>query len=395
MAACNLGLRRLESLFDKYGKDVVLSAMEHVLDDAEAKCRRVVEKIPNGHYEAESFYEDSFSGRMGGPSEPIRIHASVTISGSDMTIDFSGCSGQRPSAFNSRTKAGAYIPYKAITTPLDPVNEGSFRALKVIIPEGSIMMAKYPAPMSHWSLILPTVVDTVLKALAPAMRDRIPAGHLGTLGSPVVFFGTVPRTGERFIVQSLEGGGWGGRPFEDGPSSSISIIQGDVRNSPAENMELKCPVVINERALRVDSGGPGKFRGGLGLSVRVTNLVGGRWTLGYLGKENFPPWGLWGGKPGQAARDYLKLSHETEFMQVNVMRHFVAANSQAIINSGSGGGWGNPLERDPERVALDVREGYVSLQAAEKDYGVVLGSDMTVNYEETTKLRQKLKAASV
>ena len=143
----------------------------------------------------------------------VPIHAKVTIDRGSMTIDLSGCSGERKAAINSRTYAGARVAYKALTGPLEPVNEGSFRALKVIIPEGNIMMARFPAPMSGWSAIVPTVVDTIVAALAEAMPDRVPAGHHGLLGGVVVFFGVHPKTKRRFVVQSIEGGGWGGRPY--------------------------------------------------------------------------------------------------------------------------------------------------------------------------------------
>ena len=164
-----------------------------------------------------------------------------------MTIDLSGCSGERKAAINSRTLAGARIAYKALTGPLEPVNEGSFRALEVIIPEGNIMMARFPAPMAGWSMIVPTVVDTIVTALADAMPDRVPAGHHGLLGGAVAFFGVHPKTQRRFVVQSIEGGGWGGRPTEDGESGTVSVCQGDVRNGSIEGIELKCPVLVESR----------------------------------------------------------------------------------------------------------------------------------------------------
>src|SRR4029077_3650982 len=130
-----------------------------------------------------------------------------------MTIDLSGCSSERKAAVNSRTLAAARVAYKALTGPLDPVNEGSFRALEVVIPEGNIMMARYPAPMAGWSIFVPTVVENIVSALAAAMPERIPAAHHGLLGGSVVFFGMHPKSRQRFVVQSIEGGGWGGRPF--------------------------------------------------------------------------------------------------------------------------------------------------------------------------------------
>src|SRR5262249_22918401 len=191
--------------------------------------------------------------------------------------------------------AGARVAYKALTGPLDPVNEGSFRALKVIIPEGSVMMARFPAPMSTWSMIVPMVVDTIVAALAPAMRGRVPAGHHGLLGGAVVFFGMHPKTNRRFVVQSIEGGGWGGRPFEDGESGTVSVCQGDVRNGSIEGIELKCPVLVEGRTLRPDSGGAGKYRGGLGIDLQVRKPGEGEWDVEPGGRGACAPPGVCGG----------------------------------------------------------------------------------------------------
>ncbi|HZT50994.1 MAG TPA: hydantoinase B/oxoprolinase family protein, partial [Stellaceae bacterium] len=263
IAACRLALRRLDELFRKFGRDTMLEAIRQIFKETETRCRAVVAAIPDGVYEAESFYDIPV------PENPLKLclHARVTVAGGDMTIDLSGCAGEQKLAVNSRSLAGARVAYKNLTAPLDPVNEGSFAALKVIIPEGSIMMARYPAPMAAWSTIVPTVVDTIITALAPAIPDRIPAAHHGQLGGSVVFFGTHPKTGKRFVVQSLEGGGWGGRPHEDGESASVSICQGDVRNTPVELQEIKYPFLIEEHRLRPDSGGVGRHRGGLGLAL--------------------------------------------------------------------------------------------------------------------------------
>ncbi len=388
IASCQLALRRLEELFNKFGRDVVLNAVQRIFQDTEAKCRKIVEQIPDGVYEAESFLDDS--GYSNSP--PLAIKAKVTVSGSDMTIDLSGCAPQTPGSYNSRTLAGARVAYKAVTMPMDPVNEGSFSALKVIIPEGSFMMAKYPAVMSGWSLPVPTVVDTILTALAPAIPDKVPGGHLGVLGGTIVFFGHDPRKGKNFVVQSIEGGGWGGRPHEDGESASVSICQGDVRNAPIENIELKCPVLVEARVLRQDSGGAGKFRGGLGLDSQVRNLVNGRWNLIQTGRRQCPPWGLWGGKPGAVSDCLLQLPGESDWKSVNVAMHSVPADARATIRTAGGGGWGNPLERDPEKVKVDVMEGFVSLESARSDYGVVLRpgakpGDYQIDMEATKRAR--------
>ena len=248
MAACRLAMRRLDELFDKYGKDTVLAGTARIFDETERKCRNVVAGLPDGIYEARAALDDDGLVK----DDPVKIHVKVTINRGHMTIDLSGCSGERRAAINSRTLAGARVAYKALTAPLEPVNEGSFRALEIVIPEGNIMMARFPAPMSGWSAIVPTVVDAIVTALAPAMPDRVPAGHHGLLGGAVVFFGVHPETKRRFVVQSLEGGGWGGRPTEDGELATVSVCQGDVRNGSIEGIELKCPVLVEGRGLRAD-----------------------------------------------------------------------------------------------------------------------------------------------
>ena len=126
------------------------------------------------------------------------------------------------------------------------------------------------------------------------MPDRVPAGHHGLLGGAVVFFGVHPKTKRRFVVQSIEGGGWGGRPFEDGESATVSVCQGDVRNGSIEGIELKCPVVVESRELRPDSGGAGKYRGGLGIDMRVRNLVEGRWNFEHAAAQQMPALGRLG-----------------------------------------------------------------------------------------------------
>jgi N-methylhydantoinase B len=391
IASCQLGIRRLDELYRKYGEDVLSAAARQMFQETETRCRQAVLEFKDGTYEHECFFEDTASNVDG----PIRIKVRVTISGSDMTMDFSECSGQRNSAINARTLAAPYIAYKALTCPLDPVNEGSFKALKVVIPEGNFMMAKFPAPMAEWSVALPSVVDAVLAALAPAHPHRIPAAHKGAMGDNITFFGHAPVTGKRFVVQSIEGGGWGGRPDQDGPSASVTVCQGDVRNSPIEALEQRFPIVVEKRGLRQDSAGAGKFRGGLGLDVRVRNLVEGRWNLPVTGRYRFPPWGLWGGKPGHGGGRQLQIAGANEWQDINANWVPVPAQSRALIQSAGGGGWGDPLERDPEMVFRDVCDGLVSVAAALDDYGVVItspggdGSRLALDHAATDATRRQ------
>ena len=390
LAACKLAERRLDELFTRYGTGTIYGALERIFDETERKCRNVVRAMPDGEYEADSFLDPD------GPDKsltvPIRVK--VIIAGDDMTIDLTGCSLQRNSGINARTLAGPYIAYKALTGPLEPVNEGSFRALRVEIQEGNFMMARYPAVMAGWSRGLPTVVDTIVKALADAMPDRIPAAHLGTLGGSMTFFGKDPASGRNFVLQTIEGGGWGARPWEDGESATVSVCQGDVRNAPVETIELKSPVLVRQRALRNDSGGAGKYRGGLGMVTQMTNLAEGRWSASNAGRRQCPPWGIAGGGPGQASRNYVQTPGEGEMKPMDPVRMLSAAGTSVMVATAGGGGWGDPLERPAARVLDDVLDELVSIESARDTYGVVIDpATRRLDAGATDRLRAEKRAA--
>jgi N-methylhydantoinase B len=387
IAACRLGARRLEELFKRYGGETVKAALAKIYEETEQKCRNVVAQFNDGVYTAESFLDGDGINKQ----DKIHIKVKVTIERGHMTIDLSGSSPERPVSVNARTSAGPRIAYKALTAPSEPVNEGSFRALKVVIPEGSIMMARYPTPMSQWSTTINLSVDTILKALAPAMKDKVPAAHHAHMGGHT-FFGTHPQTKRRFVLQTIDGGGWGGRPFEDGESGSVSSCQGDVRNGSIEGIEMKCPLMIESRALRADSAGAGRWRGGLGINLTVRNFVDGRWNFTSVHRNGCPQWGLWGGAAGSGGGYWLKKPGDDEYKFVEGMRSPVPPQAQVIGQSPGGGGWGSPLEREPERVQWDVIEGYVSRESARKDYGVVLDANNVVDGAATAKLRKEMHA---
>jgi N-methylhydantoinase B len=207
-----------------------------------------------------------------------------------------------------------------------------------------------------------------------------------------VFFGVHPKTQRRFVVQSIEGGGWGGRPSEDGESGTVSVCQGDVRNGSIEGIELKCPVLVESRALRIDSGGAGKHRGGLGIDMHVRNLVEGRWNFEHTRREQCPPWGLWGGKPGTYGDFLLRLPGEKDFRSMAASHYPVPVESEVIVRTGGGGGWGDPLERDASLVRTDVIEEFVSRRIADEFYGVVLRDDLTLDEAATARRRNALRS---
>jgi len=173
------------------------------------------------------------------------------------------------------------------------------------------------------------------------------------------------------------------------------VCQGDVRNGSIEAIEMKTPVLIESRGMRTDSGGPGKFRGGLGLDVRVRNFVEGRWNMHAPARIHNPPWGLWGGKPGNSSFYLMKLPGENAFQEKEANRVPTPPETEVVVRSNGGGGWGDPLERDPERVRSDVIEGYVTVEHAKSDYGVVLNpKDFSIDQAATGKLRADRRAGA-
>ena len=291
-----------------------------------------------------------------------------------MTIDLSGCSAERKAGINSRTLAGARVAYKALTGPLEPVNEGSFRALKVIIPEGNIMMARFPAPMAGWSIIVPTVVDTIVDGAGAgdagpgAGRPSRPARRRGR-----VLRRRIRRPGAAsWCRASRAAAGAAGRSRTASPAT-VSVCQGDVRNGSIEGIELKCPVLVEGRALRQDSCGAGKYRGGLGIDMRVRNLVEGRWNFEQARRRELSALGPVG-RQGRRVRRLSAAAAGRERLQADGRRaHPGAARCR-----------GDRAHRRRRRLGRSARarsragarttslEELVSASAAREHYGVVL-----------------------
>jgi N-methylhydantoinase B len=226
--------------------------------------------------------------------------------------------------------------------------------------------ARPGAAIGLWSIALPTTIDTILKALAPALPNMVPAAHKGDMGG-CSFYG-FRQDGSRFLLLNIFGGGWGGRPVEDGEDASVSVCQGDVRNSPVELQEIRYPVMIDEHALRENSGGAGKYRGGLGVRITYRALVPCKVTINNE-RTRIPPWGVHGG--GDAAHNIsviepVKGEHRTVFKGTEIP---LEPGDRVVFDTAGGGGYGKPSERDRKAIANDVAQGYLSAEIAEKYYG--------------------------
>ena len=375
IGAVRLGARRLDQLISKHGVRQVLGAIAEIMDNAEALARQQVRSIPDGTYVAESFMDDDGVEQK----KRIPIKVTVTVDGDEMTVDLSEVSEQVKGFYNSGEAAGracCQVAFKCLTTPLDlPINDGSFRPLKIILPPGRVVSAVRPAPMRWWMTFPMTIVDTIFAALAPAIPERSIAGHHADLLSAALN-GMNPATGKFFVLSGgLTGGGWGAKRGVDGMSATIAMNDGDTHNSPVEQVEVKYPMMIEGYRLRDDSGGAGEWQGGLGTE-KIVRATAPFMFNAQVDRVYCRPWGLFGGHPG-AGNDVSVLvgDKELQFPSGKVLGRQLQANDAYVLRSGGGGGFGSPLQRPLEKVRHDLDEGYITRERAKGCYGVVFKGD--------------------
>jgi N-methylhydantoinase B len=375
VGAVRVGNQRVVNLIEKYGYDTFQASIAAVLDHAERLTRAEIARIPDGEYEAEFFLDGD--GDDDHPlSDKLRVHVKVTINGDEMEVDLSGSSDQSRGPLNApRPTSISYVRYgaKSVTTPTLPNNEGCFRPLTIRLRKGSMFDPIRPAPTSLWVEASQNIPDLMLKALAPAIPDRVRAS---TFGSDVATFiyGTDPRTSRYYImVEESVPGGWGAKPWGDGETALHALAEGDTYNIPVEMVEVNYPLRIGKYEIVPDSGGPGKFRGGLGAVKTVTPIDHDCKFIATFDRSKYSPaWGLFGGKEGGPNKLTILRRDQIEERHVKVTDMPVSAGETIVYEAGGGGGFGDPFLRDPKLVEADVRAGFVSRAAAEREYGVVV-----------------------
>ncbi len=369
IAAIRTGERRFGALLRRYGTETVFANVVALNDQAEMLAKAAVRAIPDGVYEAESFMDDD-----GVTAEPLRIKVKVTVSADEMEVDLTDVHAQVAGYFNSGTTAGhsaAQVAFKCLTTPtFYPVNEGAFRSLSVILPPGRIVSAVKPAAMRRWMTVPMTVVDTIFRAMAQAIPETTIAGHYADLCNPTIF-GVNPKNGQFFVrMVTIPGGGWGAKHNGDGECGTVCINDGDTHNAPIEATEVHLPILVERYALRPDSGGPGKYRGGLGVELRVRAMCPMNMNI-HAERTKCAPWGLRGG--------LAALPNRVSLVQQNTPRALPNGKLDAelletgdvfVVETGGGGGFGDPRARSRELVRRDVRADYVTREAAQRDYGL-------------------------
>jgi N-methylhydantoinase B len=386
-ASLRLGERRFQELCDKYGADVVLGAVEELLDYGERMTRIELAKLPPGTYEAEDWIDDDGIG-----NGPFRVCVRVTISDDGFVCDFTGTHPQVPGPVNctlTGLHSGVRTMLKAITSPSIPVNEGCFRPLEIVCPSGTIFTAERPAPVSTYWETMNYVTDLVWKALAPIVTDRLPAGHfLSVCG--VVVAGIHPDTNELFLLVEPQAGGWGAAAEKDGESGLMCVGDGETYVIPVEIAETRYGILVDRYQLDPVDAGAGRHRGGRGCVRDYRAAVDEITLTATFGRHKYVPWGVDGGQPG--SRNEVRIFHEDgrEVVLGKCARYRLRQGEVARLVTGTGGGWGDPLDRPVEAVVEDVKDGYVTLAQAERDYGVVL-DPTTLDVVRLTQGREELR----
>ncbi|MFG1257662.1 hydantoinase B/oxoprolinase family protein [Xanthobacter flavus] len=393
-AACRVAEMRVHELCDRYGLDVLLAAVKMDLDRAEARMRACIAALPDGDF----FYEDYLETYMGGHFEPLLLPLKLSIRGDRMVADFTGASSQVPFPVNSTaavTSASVFITVKSVFDPQAPLNQGSFRPIDVIVPPASIVNVQRPAPAGSHGEIRKRVIATMVGALSQVVPDMV-AGDLCRTSFHNLLGGYDPRTGREWVHYEWSAGGNGAFLEDDGPSAMAPIDWGDlVTVQSSEVIELRMPLLVESSRLAVDSGGAGHTRGGLSMQRGLRVLAPEtRYSLLSDGAV-VPSFGVRGGLPGFPVGSWIDRDGEIEDFDTpgKIAGHPVEEGAMVVVRSAGGGGYGDPLTRDPARVALDASEGYISAEACRQLYGVVLDNRGEPDGVATLALRKRLEAS--
>ena len=383
--------RRVGEIIEQYDLETFLQVIPKLLDQAETLTRDAITNIPDGSYQFVDYLDNDGIDL----DQRIPIQVTVTVQGSDIEVDFSGTSPQVTGPANCAPTGAlgpVYYVIRAITGPEIPNNSGCFRPVRVHVPEGSLLNPNRPAPVSIRAHTLKRVVDALLGALAQAIPDRIPAASHGSILA-MNMGGQHSETGKTYVYMEANAGGTGAVEGKDGVDNLDSDLM-NARNIPVEAAELEYPVRILKNKLRIDSGGVGRWRGGLGTE-RIIELLSGEAVVSHRSDRHFTrPWGLLGGRAGASWRTVVRHTSGAK-KDIPARQTFVLGTGDRIeALTGGGGGYGDPLERQPEQVLLDVLNRKVSWQAAYEFYGVVIDRhNMQIDVPATENRRSSLAEA--
>lgn len=368
IAACHTGVRRYQQLCERYGADTVESALCEILDQSEVRMRQEIRSFPDGTYCAETCL-DNDGIRL---DHPCKIAVAVTIEGDTMKIDWSGSDPAATGPVNHPmigTTALCGTVMKYLTMPFDPTNDGHFRPLEVTAPRNTIVSAEYPAPCDSYGYVAELVIHLLIRALSGAVPERCPAATYQMYA--FYLSRTNPRYGKTFIYGEPVDGGGGAFPHDDGPSGIMFVGNGDAPNIPVEVLESRYPVRVTRYTFNPEHCGHGKYRGGYGV-IRDYEMLEDHIMLQSSTESNRNPlWGLFGGGDAGVSRTIVNEGRDNEAHLDDRVSDYgpLMKGDTLSMRTANGGGWGDPSERDPERIAEDVRSGLLDIDDAVAIYG--------------------------
>ncbi len=395
VASLAVGERRVASMIAQHGAEAFNAATTEINAYTGQKARDAFRTIPDGTYSFSDYLDDDLVSPL-----PVRIHATMTAKDGAIDIDFAGTDPQIASAYNlpSAGKRHAWLTlrllqYALTRDPSLPVNAGIFDSISMSLPRGSLINPVFPAAVGVRHATGNRMVDVMNGLLAQAVPEFMRAAGCGLI-IPVVLAEPADETGKRKVdVVEPMTGGTGGRLGMDGVDARDSSTSG-MANNPVETVESSAAITIHRYGIRPDSGGPGKWRGGVGLELTFSPHYSGSQVLGRgMERFRFVPWGLAGGRCGKSARTVRNYGRPEEQELGKIDMIDVANTDTVTVMTPGGGGYGDPLDREPALVLADVLRGFVSLEGAERDYGVVIRNE-AVDADATEQLREKRRGAA-
>jgi N-methylhydantoinase B len=391
LGADRLGEKRLEELVGKCGKGELLACFDRLLEVSEAKVKAAIAEWEDGRFEAERFVDDDGIDL----ERPVRIHVVIEKEGDRLHFDFSGSAEQTKGPANIRPPLVQAACAYALISLIDPnmyVSSGLARGFTMTAREGSVLNPRFPAPVNTYNPTIHALVDAIFAAMSHVVPGKVRADGSGSRS--IILGGRNTYTGKGYVQYEIIAGGAGARASKDG-ASGITVNQSNAKIAPVEIIESEFPTRLIRFELISDSGGAGEFRGGLGIRREYLNLADARFSIRSM-KHVVPPNGCAGGGDGRAGEIWINPDNPTaKRLPSRYADYPLRAGDIFRLDTPGGGGYGDPLTRDPERVLADVREGVVSREAAERDYGVILqpagrswALDVTATHARRAQLRK-------
>lgn len=363
IAAARTGEARYQAILDRFGRDVVEACAQQIFAQAAELDRQAVAAIPDGVYTAEGFLDDD-----GVTPDTVQVKLKVTIDGDRMTMDLSGSNPAVHGNVNcgrAQSISGCRVAFKMLINPTVPVTGGTFAPLDVVIEPGTIFAAENPSACQFYFSPLGLLIDLLGTALAPVIPERVAAAHFGD--SMVVGMVIAGRTYK--IHTQANSGGWGGSQGRDGESALINNVNGGLKSIPCEVAESVFPMRIDRYALRENSGGAGQWRGGLGTIKEYVALEDNTRVMVRLDRAKMPGWGLLGGESAQPPKATFLYPDGTSEIRNKVNSMAIPTGTHVVVETGGGGGFGVAAQRSRADIERDLREGYISLETAQREYG--------------------------